>query len=258
MVFDLLANSLWTGDWIDPQSGGSMKSPLAAKQRLERLLSKTTEVRQKYQTILADQHQIRDKDFSRSLDVTETTLVHNAWMNDVADWMHAGCLAQYEHLRTQDSKGKSWGSAARPADGKGKGGSSAAKPADRKGKGGGSAATPAGLSPWQQAQQLKKQRFNKVISDLAANKGFFMNFLRHPRMRTLDGLHVLLESLQEIKMTGAYQDLKRQSEKRTEQATQLQRKRDHARFELRKGKRHAAADHDTELAAEFKSGALAQ
>ena len=53
-------------------------------------------------------------------------------------------------------------------------------------------------------------------------------------------------------------DANMQSEKRTEQATQLKRKRDHARFQLRKGKRHAAADRDTELAAEFKSGALAQ
>ena len=51
------------------------------------------------------------------------------------------------------------------------------------GKGGkheGSAGKPAGRGPRQHAHLLKKQRFNKIISDLAASKTFFMNFIRHP------------------------------------------------------------------------------
>mgnify|MGYP006875440574 CR=1 FL=1 len=93
-----------------------MKSPVAAKQRLQRLLSKTTEVRRKYQSLLADARTFSDKDFTRSLDETEATSLHNAWMDDVSDWMNAECLAQYNQLLTQDSKGKGRGSAAKPAD----------------------------------------------------------------------------------------------------------------------------------------------
>ena len=101
-----MEDRLWTGDWIDPYSGTSIKNPLVAKQRLERLLAKTNEVRQKYQARLADE-KISDRDFARSLSEAETTLVHNAWMNDVSAWMNKTCLEQYNELMSQEStKGK--------------------------------------------------------------------------------------------------------------------------------------------------------
>ena len=139
--FEHLKESLWTGDWLGPR-GGTKKSPQAAKKRLERLLSKATEVRCTYQARLADEGEISDKNFRRSLTEQETTLVHNAWMNDVADWMNEECLHQYVELLKQEPSGKGAGSGASPAHGKvgkhggkagGKAGKdevSAAKPAD--------------------------------------------------------------------------------------------------------------------------------
>ena len=96
-----------------------MKSPLAAKQRLQRLLSKTTEVRRKYQSLFADARVFSDRDFTRSLDEHEARLLHNAWMDDVSAWISTECLAQYNQLLTHDSEGKGKGSAAKPADNKG-------------------------------------------------------------------------------------------------------------------------------------------
>jgi len=259
-VFGHLEKSLWTGDWLGPH-GGIKKSPQAAKKRLERLLSKTIEVRCKYQGRLVEEGQIRDKIFSRSLTEAETTLVHNAWMNDVADWMSDECLAKYEELMKQEASGKSAGSAASPAHAKvrqrggkaggkaGKHEASAAKPAD--------SARKRGVSARQQAQQLKKQRFNKVINDYAANKAFFMSFVRHPCMQTVDGFRLLLSALHEHKQTDAYQNLVEQSKKRSEEAMELKRKRDDVRFQLRRGKRHDEAQQDTELAKKYRTGELA-
>ena len=129
-LFGQLEEKLWTGDWIDPQSGGSMKSPLAAKQRLERLLSKTNDVRRTYQARLADEGNISDKDFNRSLSEPETTLVHNSWMNDVSTWMNQECLDQYNELLSQANVASK--SAGKPASSAGKG--SAGKPASSAGK----------------------------------------------------------------------------------------------------------------------------
>ena len=133
-----------------------MKSPHYAKQRLEALLSKTTEVRRTYQARLVEEGKISDGDFNRSLTDPETSLVHNAWMNDVSAWMNAECLAQYRELMSQES-----------IRGKGKGGGKGGKHGDK--------------SARQQAQQLKKTRFNKVINDICRSKTFFMSFGRHPR-----------------------------------------------------------------------------
>ena len=127
-------------------------------------------------------------------------------MNDVADWMNEECLAKYEELMKQEASGKGAGSAASPAHGKvGKHGGEAggkagkAKPADSAGRPG----RKHGGSARQKAQQLKKQRFNKVINDIAANKAFFMSFVRHPCMRTAEGLHVLLTELRKFKGSRA-------------------------------------------------------
>ena len=51
------------------------------------------------------------------------------------------------------------------------------------------------MSPRQQAQQLKKQRFNKVVNDFAANNAFFFLFVRHPRLMTPEGILHLVEEL---------------------------------------------------------------
>ena len=133
-LFAHLEQSLWTGNWIDPRSGGGVKNPLYAKQRLQRLLSKTTEVRLKYHTRLADVRDIPDRDCNRSLTEQETSLLHNAWMNDVSQWMSAECLAQHDELLSQAEQDDA-------AKGKGKGKYSAAKPASKgKDKGRGSLA----------------------------------------------------------------------------------------------------------------------
>ena len=111
-----LEQQLGAGNWNDPKSGGNMKSPLFAKLRLERLLSKTTDIRRKYQTRLAGEGKIHDKDFNRSLSAAETQLIHNAWMNGVSSWMHAACLDQYMELRSQEStKGTGKRKAGNPA-----------------------------------------------------------------------------------------------------------------------------------------------
>ena len=69
---------------------------------------------------MADE-KISDRDFTRSLSEAETTLVHNAWMNDVSAWMNKMCLEQYDELVSQEStKGKGKGSAGKPASSAGK------------------------------------------------------------------------------------------------------------------------------------------
>ena len=85
-------------------------------------------------------------------------------MNDVREWMSLDCLQQFNNLIQEADeldKGKAKGSAAKPAWAVGKGPGS-------------------GPGPKQVAHLLKKQRFNKIVSDLAANKAFFMSFVRHP------------------------------------------------------------------------------
>ena len=51
------------------------------------------------------------------------------------------------------------------------------------------------MGPRQQAQQLKKQLFNQIFNDLAANKAFFFGFVRHPRLMTPEGILNLVEEL---------------------------------------------------------------
>ena len=102
----------------------------------ERLLRKAPEVRQRYQTV----PEFLDLDFERSLTQEEMARLQNAWMNDVESWMSQQCFDHYQRLIAQANeldKGKGKGSA-----GKGK------------------------FGPRQMALQLKKQRFNKFLSDL--------------------------------------------------------------------------------------------
>ena len=105
---------------------------------------------------------------------------------------------------------------------------------------------------------MKNSRFNKVINDICQSKPLFMTFLRHPCLQTPDGFVLLLTELEEHKKSVAYQKLLKQSEKRTEERTQLKRKRTDARFRLRRGQRDNNQNRDTELAKAFRSGDLAR
>ena len=112
------------------------------------------------------------------------------------------------------------------------------------------------VSPKQKAQHLKKPRFNKVISDIAKSKFFFMSFVRHPSMKTLEGLHLLLTEIEEFKKTKEYQQMVEQSAKRTEEATELKRKRNNARFNLKRGERESKQGVETALAKHYETGKL--
>jgi hypothetical protein len=45
------------------------------------------------------------------------------------------------------------------------------------------------------AQKLKKQRFNKILNDIAINKNVFFKFLQNPDEHTVDGMLRLLDWL---------------------------------------------------------------
>ena len=77
-------------------------------------------------------------------------------------------------------------------------------------------------------------------------------------MQTPQGLELLLTELEEYKKTSEYQEMVKQSEKRTEERTQLKRKRTDARFRLRRGERDFKQDRQTELAMFFRTGRLAR
>ena len=56
----------------------------------------------------------------------------------------------------------------------------------------GSAGKPIGKfhGPRARAEELKKQCFNKIVSDLAASKAFFMSFVRHPSVISIDSIRI--------------------------------------------------------------------
>ena len=85
---------------------------------------------------------------------------------------------------------------------------------------------------------MKKQRFNKVINDIARNKTVVMSFVRHPCMQTPQGFGLLLTELEDYKKTSAYQEMVKQSEQRTEERTQLTRKRQARTAEIQPEPRH--------------------
>ena len=124
-----------------------------------------------------------------------------------------------EELGTAKGKGKQCGKA-------GKSNGSAGKPAKRGGK----------IGPRQQAQQLKKQRFNKIVNDLAANKVFFFGFVRDPRLMTPDGISQLVEEVAKNKNSSEHAEIVRASSKKTEELSELKRKRDRMRSTLKRGK----------------------
>ena len=105
---------------------------------------------------------------------------------------------------------------------------------------------------------MKKHRFNKVINDIARSKPLVMSFVRHPCMQTPEGFKLLLTELEDYKKTFAYQEMVKQSEKRTEERTKLERKRTDARCRLKLGQRDVNQNRDTELAKSFRTGDLAR
>ena len=110
--------------------------------------------------------------------------------------------------------------------------------------------------PRQQEQQLKKQQFNEIINDFAANKTFFFLFVRHPRLMTPEGILHLVEELQRIKDSPEYAEIVRISSKKTEELRELKRQRDHMRITFKRGKLEHDRDPNSDLGARWASGEL--
>ena len=265
-LYNDLAEKLWTGQFFHDVGSADKpakpaRHPYQAKARLERVLRKSIDVRERYQRrLFDDQRQIPDLDFKRSLDYDETTAIHNAWMNDVSDWMSNDCLRQYDFLleraKELDKQAKKGKGKEKPPKGRKKG--SVAKPAD-KGKGKGSKAKPAEVwkSPRQQAQQLKKQRFNKATNDLAGNKAFFFSFVRYPASRTAQGIRTTLHSLAHIKESREYKQLVEASTKKNDEQQSLKRRRDMAHVVLKRAKRDGGPDDVDALERAYKKARVA-
>ena len=260
VLFAELANQLWTGSFASPPTSTTVPNPRCSKARLENLLQKALHVRRTYQTKAHNVGDISDTDFKRSLTDQETRHVHNAFMSDVAAWMTSDCLQDYQRLIQEaeelDYYGKgSKGSWGKKGNGKSGEGNKSKGWWGKQGKGKGSTGKSA-TSPRQQAQQLKKQRFNKVVNDIAANKAFFFSLVRHPSLMTADGLVGLMRELTEVKSSKEYQEMLRVSEKKSEEEKELKRKRDQARVKLNRGEQESEEHKDTNLAKLYDSGVL--
>ena len=44
--------------------------------------------------------------------------------------------------------------------------------------------------PRERAEEFKKQCFNKIFGDFAASKAFFMSFVRHPSVISIDSIRI--------------------------------------------------------------------
>ena len=75
------------------------------------------------------------------------------------------------------------------------------------------------------------------MSDFAANKAFFMSFVRHPSNLTLEDITSLLNELTEVMQSPEYKEMLRVSEKQLHEFKQLQRERDNALLLLKRGRR---------------------
>ena len=133
--------------------------------------------------------------------------------------MNTECLHKYNDLinEADAAKGKSKDSAGKPAKGKAsKNKGSAGKPAKGKaGKGG-------KPGPRQQAQQLKKQRFNKIISDIACKKALFMSFVRFPaRLQLNEAVKNLLIDIQTLMCGDDYRVMGEASKEKSKELAKL-------------------------------------
>ena len=238
-LFSELAEQLWSGNFVRDTPTGCVSQAYASKARLERMLSMAASIREKYQLQLFNVNQILDLEFNRSLTYPETTALHNAWMNDIASWMPSDCLKQYNDLiQEADERDKGKGT------GRGAFKGSARKPA---------ANFP---GPRQRAQQLKKQRFNKVLSDLACKKAFFMSFVRHPCYSSAQGIRELLNNLTEVMQTKEYFDMVRDSAKKSAQESTNRRLYHQTRLAFKRGKHDYENHVKSDLAHKYASGQL--
>ena len=96
-------------------------------------------------------------------------------MNDVKSWMNEECFLQYTDLMEQLKKRKCAGSRHR-------------------------------ISQEAQHQQLKKQRFNKVLNDFAVKKSVFLRFVQYPNIWQPSGIHLFLDVLQDLQNRSMEQD----------------------------------------------------
>ena len=241
-LYDELVAMLWRGRFFKTRRGESNPTK-PAKARLELMLRTAKDVREKYQMELFDQGPaMTDLNFQRSLDDDETKHVHNAWMNDVAAWMHPACLQRYQSLLSEADERDRLGV-------KGRGKTSGRQKDRNEKKQKGSAAKPARkwLPPRQEAQQIKKQRFNKVISDLACKKTFFLAFVQHPSTHSVEGILQTLCSLDQIKQSDEYKIMVETSIKKTEQQQVYKRKRDQAFSALKRARRNGERDDEDVL-----------
>ena len=110
--------------------------------------------------------------------------------------------------------------------------------------------------PRQQAQQLKKQRFNKIISDISANKAFFFTFLRVPSLRTPDGILELVQELADVRSSDEYMEIVRVCSQKNQEVTELKRKRDSSRLTAKRGKKEFDYNPRSKLGATWASGEL--
>ena len=122
----------------------------------------------------------------------------------------------------------------------------------------GSVDNPAGkfMGPRQQAQQLKKQRFNKVCSDLACKKAFFMTFVRHPCYDSADKVKALLNSLTEIMKTQEHKAMVRDSADKNAEETEQKRQCHQARLAFKRGKLDHENNVESKLAHKYAAGEL--
>ena len=105
---------------------------------------------------------------------------------------------------------------------------------------------------------MKKQRFNKVINDLALNKAFFMSFVRHPCLLTAEGILNLLQELNEAKSSPEYKRMLEVSARKTSELVDLKRTRDMARLDFKRGKAQYERNERTKLSELYHSGYLAE
>ena len=75
------------------------------------------------------------------------------------------------------------------------------------------------------------------MDDLAANKAFFMSFVRHPANLTSQDITSLLNELREVMQSPEYKEMLRVSEKQLDEFKELKRERDNALLLLKRGRR---------------------
>ena len=240
-LFQQLVDSIWKDGGPGMPPGLSAGNPEAVKPRLDEMLKTALTVREKYHVKLENLGEFEDQNVLRDLNNDEARLVHNAFMNDCEAWMTPECLNDYNRLLAENEQLQN----EKPAKGnKNKGCSSRAK------------GTSKGKGPGQEAQQLKKQRFNKHMSDIAGNKNFFMSFVRCPSMLTLEGILQILKEFVEAKQCPEYERMLDVSKKKSEELRDLKRKRDQARVLCKRGKRDLDSRKHTTLAQMYESGKL--